>query len=136
MCLVFIYDINVHYNYTTQLTCPYTLGYSQYVKDLKQEGDVDAEKIAEGPEYHISKAACYVEDAHAGRYWSILYKLVHCTYGTLVNNYKIVTLVNRRLANGKGKMSDMEDNIQLCFYIQTHAWWSRFVAQHCDNIMT
>lgn len=47
---------------------------------------------------HISKAACYVEDARDGR-----------------------------LANGKGKMSEKSRKIQLCFFIQTHDWWARFI---------
>ncbi|KAL5256032.1 hypothetical protein ACHWQZ_G011296 [Mnemiopsis leidyi] len=32
-----------------------------------------------------------------------------------------------RLANGKGKMSEKSRKIQLCFFIQTHDWWARFI---------
>ncbi|KAL5256035.1 hypothetical protein ACHWQZ_G011297 [Mnemiopsis leidyi] len=74
-----------------------TKGYTEYVESEDRENGITRGEDVTVP-YHISKAACYVEDARDGR-----------------------------LANGKGKMSDMTHKIQLCFFIQTHTWWSRFI---------
>jgi len=75
-----------------------TKGYIELRKELeKGKSQRFCDDEVTVPDF-VSKAACYVEDAIQGR-----------------------------LANGKGKMSTKSRKIQLCFFIQTHDWWNKFI---------